>query len=462
MSASLVMTFLPHEAPSGVPGELHVSVRGVPIWRHAEDPTRGVVWDWIGLLRMLTAHWPWLEHEQAFPIAAAVGPGHPGKWQRWFDERQMQVADEVADLEADTWASFTERHDLAQGVPGIVLPALWCMREGMGWWIAWGDADDEAAFLTRAESLEPLRACADALAAIAARSTTASDRAVAAAWAAAESRATTLRLAIAANRPDIEAIRSALSAPIREQFDRDERWGIAARGLPTGLAPDIVARCYALAAAVPEMAAPAWEALDRLSTTARQQLVQLQHLPPHSQGYHLAAWLRQEIGQASSPIAVRQYLTASLGIPIRQLPEDLADLIDGLAIWNGRRLGIYVSGLMSRARTHATLAHELSHVLVDRGDTRPLWDVRGGALDGQTVAEKRAGAFAAEFLFPHEALIDASRLRQIPQQLREVARLAGLYGVSQWLALNHAEHFGLGPFPRDDDYALGELTPSDR
>lgn len=101
--------------------------------------------------------------------------------------------------------------------------------------------------------------------------------------------------------------------------------------------------------------------------------------------------------------------------------------------------------LVNRRGTHAkgpngrraTLAHELCHLLVDRGDALPLAEVKGGRVPRE--AEARANAFAAELLLP-SAVAGAALEAVSTDPENAVERLRRKYGASQaivaWQALN--------------------------
>lgn len=76
-----------------------------------------------------------------------------------------------------------------------------------------------------------------------------------------------------------------------------------------------------------------------------------------------------------------------------------------------------------------TLAHEIGHLLIDRKRALPVGEVLGGAAP--EYPEKRARAFAAEFLLPRE--VAASAVRNHASLEEAASFLQGMYRVSKEL-----------------------------
>jgi Zn-dependent peptidase ImmA (M78 family) len=75
----------------------------------------------------------------------------------------------------------------------------------------------------------------------------------------------------------------------------------------------------------------------------------------------------------------------------------------------------------------STLAHEICHLLVDRGRALPATEVLGG--QSPKLAEQRANAFAAEFLLPREQA--ALACQNHPNIVQAATSLEQRFGVSR-------------------------------
>jgi Zn-dependent peptidase ImmA (M78 family) len=138
---------------------------------------------------------------------------------------------------------------------------------------------------------------------------------------------------------------------------------------------------------------------------------------PFQNGYALAQWFRKRLHERG--IIRNEWAPLDLGVilqrwgvmlvsePIAEVPE-----IDAFAIWEDGRtpiivlneVGIHNEGEGGR---RATIAHEICHLLVDRGSTLPVVEIKGGDLF--PPIEQRANAFAAELLVPQAAVVQLAK-----------------------------------------------------
>ena len=83
------------------------------------------------------------------------------------------------------------------------------------------------------------------------------------------------------------------------------------------------------------------------------------------------------------------------------------------------------------------MAHELGHLLMDRGGLLPVAEVKGGAVSEE--AEARANAFAAELLLPQKEAAAWMARAEKRGAKAALAKLCRHYGVSKksaaWQAL---------------------------
>jgi Zn-dependent peptidase ImmA (M78 family) len=135
---------------------------------------------------------------------------------------------------------------------------------------------------------------------------------------------------------------------------------------------------------------------------------------PYVQGYELARWLRSELGLPADQGNVDpESLVRSWGVSV--INQSLHHSIDALSCWgseHGPGIIINPQGLRSQEAggKRATAAHEICHLLVDRAKSLPAVEILSGRpFRVPRIAERRANAFAAEFLVPREGAVHEYR-----------------------------------------------------
>ncbi len=134
---------------------------------------------------------------------------------------------------------------------------------------------------------------------------------------------------------------------------------------------------------------------------------------PHDQGYALAIQVRERLSNADGKLDVEALFT-DLGIEVRE--DDLSDVsVAAATVWSASSGPVV---LLNRTPAHSaawarrmSLAHELCHLLVDRGRAAEL--MVASTPWAPPEIEQRANAFAAELLLPKSGL-----LRSIGSSLR--------------------------------------------
>ncbi|MCQ3804134.1 MAG: ImmA/IrrE family metallo-endopeptidase [Acidimicrobiia bacterium] len=137
--------------------------------------------------------------------------------------------------------------------------------------------------------------------------------------------------------------------------------------------------------------------------------------PTWRRGYDLAAHLRERLEIGLEPIhSMRELVEHRLGIPIVQV--ELPNNIAGATISTSGHRGIVLNTKGANTNVwirRTTLAHELAHILFD--PEQRLSNVRVDSYEQMErntkdvtpsldEVERRANAFAVEFLAPHEAV----------------------------------------------------------
>ncbi|MEI6263005.1 MAG: ImmA/IrrE family metallo-endopeptidase [Deltaproteobacteria bacterium] len=179
-------------------------------------------------------------------------------------------------------------------------------------------------------------------------------------------------------------------------------------------------------AAVPRRETPE---LDRLSALIRAEF--LETGPPHQQGYWAAARLRQELGtNEQKVIEPREYLE-QWGVLIEVFERESCP-VEAVTAWGERHGPVIIINHAASSRAgheygqRATLAHELAHLILDREGAMPAGEVLGGRTP--EYPEKRARAFAAEFLLPRKTAEAAVRchasLEEAAQYLQKTYRVS--------------------------------------
>jgi hypothetical protein len=138
------------------------------------------------------------------------------------------------------------------------------------------------------------------------------------------------------------------------------------------------------------------------------------------QGYELATWFRSYLELGTGPVNPQKILE-DWDVEISTMQIDPA--ICAVAVWGRQHGPGIILNTVSSARTsgikgrRATLAHEICHLIYDRERSLPVVDVLGGL--GPVFAEKRANAFAAEFLLPRA--VAAQAVRNYQEDILKVA-----------------------------------------
>lgn len=158
--------------------------------------------------------------------------------------------------------------------------------------------------------------------------------------------------------------------------------------------------------------------LEHLTQRLRSEFVETG--PPHEQGYWLAQWLRATLGLGPDACASPADIIQTWGVQLDEI-EIPERSVEAICAWGPRhgpiilliraadRSSDYLA-VSSEYRRRSTLAHEICHLLIDRDHALPVAEVLGGRTPEH--AEKRARAFAAEFLLPRQAA--AAGVREAP------------------------------------------------
>lgn len=202
--------------------------------------------------------------------------------------------------------------------------------------------------------------------------------------------------------------------------------------------------------AIPRSLASA--SLASATSAATAEMIRHSSRKPYEQGYALAGWFRGYLGLQDPRLAVNPAkVLDDWNVPV--IERTLISNIDALAVWgsaHGPALIVNRSGRHSHSQSgkRATLAHEICHILFDRGSALPLVEILGGDI-GQKV-EARAGAFAAEFLVPRAAA--RSIIVNSPDVLSALDEVMDIYEVGAQLAAWQLINSGARIEPEEKDH----------
>lgn len=112
-------------------GRLSIFLDNKPVWRtEKKGKEQGVEWTWCELLSFLTSNWAWLLNEQGLPLPIKFPDVLSGTAAELRDKLAHDNNIVFSNEQTRTLRQFCLRHDLAESVPGIVLPSLFILRMG--------------------------------------------------------------------------------------------------------------------------------------------------------------------------------------------------------------------------------------------------------------------------------------------------------------------------------------------
>jgi len=407
-----------HELANLAWGRLAVSINGESLWQ--DNDNQPIEWTWLDLVEWVGSCWKYICYETKFPYG--LSPSHPKQLDlaRWIKAQGFDF-----DSIEDEIFQFQARHDLSYAMKGIHLPSVWFIPEG-GLVRIHAQQDNLVVWLTLFDFQEILTKLVESI--LMASKADNSGRHVLAQsnWHKREPDTDTkIRISTGLTLDEISTLAGTLP--------NDEI--MAAARLSVALPLEVRRELFANILAVDHRPTVA---LDELSEQAEDILFALHDKPPHEQGYRMALWLRKSLGVSDT--VDPEEVIKSWGVEVKTV-ELADDRVDAVACWgpdHGPAVILNTRGKHVRSipARRATLAHEIAHLLIDRGATLPFAEVLGGNVPD--YIEKRARAFAAEFLMPREivdqVLLSALDFTEGAKQLRRNFRVSNeLLG---WQILN--------------------------
>ncbi len=380
-------------------GEGLVLLDGEPVWfgEDAAGRETPVRWTWVDLLEFLGRWWPWLVLEEDYPYP--FQPLYPGFLLREADLRWQELSDEQVEEEEQAVHRFLARHDLAEALKGIFLPSLMLLRQGKTCHVS--AASRQNRVRPWSEVHDTLKELGRFLAEAVSASSNPRAQYALDLWSKREERTAELELNLT----------TGLAREIRESF-QDVNW----RSMEIRAVARMSSRSVLLTdqqkllrhiAALPSGETPD---LDGLAAQVHAEFQEIG--APHNQGYWAANRLRALLGLSWSEYVEPGICLEQWGVLIQEIQLERCP-VEAVTAW-GEEHGpaiILNTGAGSRAAhefgRRATLAHEIAHLILDRGRALPAGEVLGGRTP--EYLEKRARAFAAEFLLPREAAEETIR-----------------------------------------------------
>lgn len=409
-------------------GELYAN--GQPLL--AGDDNGAVEWTWVDLLEWLGKNWAYLLCEQSFPFqvpASNLSTLMRDLEKRWENMSEARVEDEEEEAHR-----FFDRHDFASAFKGVFFPSVFIMRQGALIEVIHTEPD-KTIWLPLDKVRSDLEEIGNGLASLAKKADEGRGVAAAQQW---QGRTKQLEqkalpLLTGLSTADLAHISAGNDASFWEQDQSslfaDSELMAAARMTKGVLQADQQVLILQMIRNLPKSTTAELDALADAFAADFKEIGK-----PYDQGYWAAIWLRRKLGLNKEDKAQPEAYLQTWGVHIQHFEMPDSNL-DALACWgNNHGPAILINKAQDNAPAHihgenSTLAHEICHLLMDRSGALPVAEV----LNGNTPErlEKRARAFAAEFLLPRECA--ASMVRYSDSMKAAVNELSDTYRVSHEL-----------------------------
>jgi len=422
------------------------------------------------LLSHLTEFWKPLILRQTYPISTQ--PERPSLLRAEAEKRWGSAPEETVEREDALVTAFEEAHDLSHSFAGMFdLPPLWFIRQGDRMLVETRSALRSVTF---EDARAALRRAGDDIATHlqATRDDRWSD--LLKAWRTRDQGDPTILLAWAAsldrNVAEAFAREGVLAAPhdVAEAANDNDELRIAAR-MASALPQEQIRQIIALVKSFEKCAA---QPLNDLGIEVRAYIAKSSaDRRPFEQGEAAAHFVRTYLKLSTEDMVDVFSVVDDLGVSLH--PESVEpSTLFALAVWGPRHgpavllneLAMpYPAQIDFRDNwlARVTLAHELCHLLLDQEHTLTAVEVLHSRMP--LDIERRAKAFAGEFLLPGSVAADIWKKAKSPRSLIELETLAGdlsrEYGVTKNVAAWKLEH-GLNKIDVDLRVLLDAVAPN--
>lgn len=429
---------------------LTVFIDGEAVWPLDGTPEVGLDIQVDDLLAYLSEFWKPLVLRQTYPIA--VIPDRPSHLRAVAESRWESQPSELVEREDESVCNFEDAHNLARCFAGMFdLPPLWLLRTNDRLIV---DTQSKLRTVLFQQAYAEFSRIGDE---ISAHLSHKSERWVklVQGWNARDVGSPKILLAWSTNL-DKEiawqfAAEGILSAPanVAEAANDDDELRIAAR-MASALPTDQIRKILNLVRSFEHHKAPK---LDELGTSVSNHVNEnFAHSRAHEQGEAAASFVRQHLAFSSNTYVNIFDVVEALGTGLYE--EDVEpDTLDALAVWGGKFGPAVLLNSNSRRATkgvnvredlaaRVTLAHELCHLLLDRGHALGAVDVLNSKMP--RAVESRAKSFAGELLLPSNVAAEVWVAAQSPESLEglsaTIKTLQESYGVSKSVATWKLDH----------------------
>ncbi len=400
-------------------GRLVIRLGDVPVWITSQaGRTHGIEWTWKDLLSFFTSNWVWLLNEQGLPLPLEYSPDvFAGTAADIWESLARKNKTEFTREQKRLLRSFCMRHDLAEAVPGIVLPSLFLLR--MGNLLLFSSAKKQV-LIPVDEGYDILSRVGDIIYNWMLPYADEATQPLLDAWRKRDQDARDIiarkeHLLARMDRESFDRLSAQVSHPWNNSWNGPvmrESYMFAAARMSAGFVP--VVQQADILKAIKNCPAGDTRLIVKLSrhlSSSGLRLAEFDGNTAFSQGYALAETLRdclREDSDQAVPEAVPadpEKLLTECGVRIQETEWPESPL-DALSCWSKEHGPLILLNVAAGKRcSHEygrrfTLGHELCHLLIDRGNALDLVDVLGGGMPG--FIERRANAFAAELLLPKE------------------------------------------------------------
>lgn len=411
-------------------GHLLLDLAGARVWGN----TKGFLWTWVDLLEHLATNWIRLFNEEMDPLSLAreVPQLRKAAALRW-----KQSSEDKLGHDEHLLFGYLEAHNLAASCAGTGISPLWVVPEGK---LALLATDSRTVRRPLDEIRGTLTALGDEI--VDRLGTDERSQAAKTAW---KDRVTTT--------PErFRSIVSGLPPPkLAEIISLSQKWQpraqleqtpelVAARMTGNVVPPSAAATIIDWIVGLPASATPQ---LDVITQNAEAFVAGIEGKRAFEQGLELAQSLRASPGIVNPEGRTDpESLLGSLGVQVDEADLGVSE-VEAVACWGGgrgpavliNRRGRFSQGTEGR---RATCAHELCHLICDRHRALPYAEVLGGAVP--ELLEKRANAFAAEFLIPQSTAY--SEVASATNTAAAVSKARKRYGVSAEIIAWQVVRFG--------------------
>ena len=402
---------------------LSLTVDSVDLWAAADAPRAT---DPVEAVTSLVSAWPYLVLEDGLPSGRSPRP-----LKLMADEIEL-YGGAVHDMQGAPdrlLARYSEKHDLAQILRTPAAPQAWVTREGN---ICWVLSESDAFQLSFSDVRNDMESFANRLIEFTEVRGDHRSRQLRSIWDRRDSGEVTAHLSIATGLP------TTVLATLEDETETSEFWEIesdrfeinelvAAARMASGAPTTAIREILRTIRSAPQRATPD---LDEITEDATSFLgAELQDLRPFEQGYQLASWLRSRLDLPNAVVSIDPFeFLARWAVHVVEV--DLISTTDGFACWgprHGPMVCVNRNGIHNQAAGRRTTgAHEIAHLLADRRTALPFAEVMRGRAPA--VSEKRANAFAAEFLLPRAQAVEL--FLQFEDPGNGVEHIAEISGVS--------------------------------